>query len=187
MQSLACQCGLFLRTLMLEEELHRYQSLAKYLSNKLCAAALIGEDGRILQCNKAFEKLTGFGDSLPPILMRAMGETEKQTIDIGGVRFWFKCHRLTGGCRLLLLDRRAMDTPCWKRIGWSSLLSHREREICQLVLEGLENEDIAERLHLSYHTIKNHCRHIHEKLGVNNRVELVLALLGAGGNGQVTN
>ena len=54
------------------------------------------------------------------------------------------------------------------------LLSKREEEVVRLVAEGLNNHQIAQQLHLSDHTVKNHLFHIFDKLGISNRVELVL-------------
>ena len=48
-------------------------------------------------------------------------------------------------------------------------LSNREIEVIQLIAEGLSNQEIAERLHLSLYTVKVHARNIYSKLGVNNR------------------
>ena len=56
----------------------------------------------------------------------------------------------------------------------ANLLSKREEEVVRQVAEGLSNHDIAQQLHLSDHTVKNHLFHIFEKLGISNRVELVL-------------
>lgn len=56
----------------------------------------------------------------------------------------------------------------------SNLLSKREQQVVLLVAEGLSNHDIAQQLRLSDHTVKNHLFHIFEKLGISNRVELVL-------------
>jgi DNA-binding NarL/FixJ family response regulator len=56
----------------------------------------------------------------------------------------------------------------------SAPLSKREQEVAQLVSEGLSNRDIAQRLRLSEHTVKNYMFHIFEKLGISSRVELVL-------------
>jgi DNA-binding NarL/FixJ family response regulator len=57
------------------------------------------------------------------------------------------------------------------------LLSSREEEIVQLVAEGLSNREIAQRLRLSDHTVKNHLFRIFDKLGVSSRTELVLYAL----------
>jgi len=56
----------------------------------------------------------------------------------------------------------------------ANLLSKREEEVVRLVAEGLSNHVIAQQLHLSDHTVKNHLFRIFDKLGISNRVELVL-------------
>src|SRR5271157_2911231 len=55
-----------------------------------------------------------------------------------------------------------------------NLLSKRELEIVRCAAQGLTNREIAERLNLSPHTIKNCLFRIFDKLGVSNRVELLL-------------
>ena len=55
-----------------------------------------------------------------------------------------------------------------------NLLSRREEEVMRLVAEGLGNREIAEMLALSEHTVNNYLFHIFDKLGISNRVELVL-------------
>jgi DNA-binding NarL/FixJ family response regulator len=56
----------------------------------------------------------------------------------------------------------------------NSLLTPREEQVVALVAEGLGNRPIARELNLSEHTIKKYLFRIFEKLGVSNRVELVL-------------
>jgi ATP/maltotriose-dependent transcriptional regulator MalT len=53
-------------------------------------------------------------------------------------------------------------------------LSRREREILQLVADGLSNKEISGKLFISDVTVKVHLRHIYEKLGVRNRMEAAL-------------
>ncbi len=55
----------------------------------------------------------------------------------------------------------------------SALLSKREREVLQLVAEGLQNKEVAERLFLSTETVKKHMRNIYQKLHVQNKIEAV--------------
>ena len=50
-------------------------------------------------------------------------------------------------------------------------LSEREQEVLALLVEGLSNSQIAERIHLSENTVKKYLRSILEKLHLNNRVE----------------
>ncbi|MBS1851217.1 MAG: response regulator [Acidobacteria bacterium] len=57
------------------------------------------------------------------------------------------------------------------------LLSKRELEVVQSLAEGLTNREIAERLGLSQHTIKNYLFRIFDKLGVSSRIELLFLTL----------
>jgi len=54
------------------------------------------------------------------------------------------------------------------------LLSRREVEVVRCVAEGLSNREIAQRLGLTEHTVKNYLFRIFDKLGVSKRVEVVL-------------
>jgi NarL family two-component system response regulator LiaR len=52
-------------------------------------------------------------------------------------------------------------------------LTERERDILKLMVDGLSNPEIAEKLNVSRSTVKTHVSHILEKLGVSSRVEVV--------------
>jgi DNA-binding CsgD family transcriptional regulator len=58
-----------------------------------------------------------------------------------------------------------------------NLLSKREMEVVHSLAEGLTNREIAERLGLSQHTIKNYLFRVFDKLGVSSRVELLFMTL----------
>lgn len=53
-------------------------------------------------------------------------------------------------------------------------LTPREREIVNLVAEGLKNRDIAGRLFISESTVTHHLTSIYSKLGLSDRLELVI-------------
>ncbi len=55
----------------------------------------------------------------------------------------------------------------------AGLLSEREREVLDLVATGATNREIAERLFLSTHTVKEHTSALYRKLKVRNRAEAV--------------
>lgn len=50
-------------------------------------------------------------------------------------------------------------------------LTEREQEVLELLVDGLTNVEIADRVYLSENTIKKHLRNIMEKFHSNNRVE----------------
>jgi two-component system response regulator DesR len=52
-------------------------------------------------------------------------------------------------------------------------LSAREREVLTLMAGGATNREIAERLYLSPHTVKDHTSSLYRKLEVRNRTEAV--------------
>jgi DNA-binding NarL/FixJ family response regulator len=53
-------------------------------------------------------------------------------------------------------------------------LSKREREILDLLTQGLANKEIASRLTLSTETVRVHLRRIYEKLHVHSRTEAAM-------------
>jgi DNA-binding CsgD family transcriptional regulator len=58
-----------------------------------------------------------------------------------------------------------------------SLLSKRELQVVRCLAEGLSNRQIADRLELSQHTVKNHLFRVFDKLGVSSRIELLFMTL----------
>lgn len=62
-------------------------------------------------------------------------------------------------------------------------LSARQREVLELLAQGLANEAIAARLFISPNTVKFHVRVIYERLGVRNRVEAARVLGGLSPHG----
>ncbi len=53
------------------------------------------------------------------------------------------------------------------------LLSSREKQILQMVVDGLQNQEIADKLFISIRTVESHKNHIMQKLGIKSIVELI--------------
>jgi two-component system, NarL family, nitrate/nitrite response regulator NarL len=66
---------------------------------------------------------------------------------------------------------RKLDTKVESRV------TRREADVVRLAVEGLSNREIALQLALTEHTVKNYLFRVFDKLGVSNRVELVLFCL----------
>lgn len=70
------------------------------------------------------------------------------------------------------LDETALsshpDNPSFR-----SQLTKREKQILQLISEGLSTKMIAEQCFISIHTVETHRRHLLEKLKVKNSMELI--------------
>lgn len=96
-----------------------------------------------------------------------------QVVDLGGL--WVGpelVQRLMAATRELLQRnpdavRSAVDL---------SVLSERELQVAHAVAEGQSNREVAEQLHISERTVKAHLGAVFEKLGVRDRVQLVLQL-----------
>jgi len=84
-------------------------------------------------------------------------------------------HALTGTLLSHIVDRAALrhtpprDTP---DIMEGVRITRREREVIDLVTDGLGNKEIAQQLNLAPHTVQNYVRHILEKLALHSRLQL---------------
>jgi LuxR family maltose regulon positive regulatory protein len=82
-----------------------------------------------------------------------------------------------------LLDAcRGADTPprvAPSLASWDQL-SNREMQVLELLAERLANKEIAERLHISVDTVKNHTASIYSKLNVHGRRQAVAKALAEG-------
>jgi len=80
------------------------------------------------------------------------------------------------------LLQRALDRVREKeeRLGLFEALTARENQIVALVVDSLRNPEIASRLGIAEGTVKVHLHNIYEKLGLSNRMDLVLLIQESG-------
>jgi DNA-binding NarL/FixJ family response regulator len=75
----------------------------------------------------------------------------------------------------LILEALASVAPLRPvAVNGGRLLTTREEEIVTHVAQGMTNREIAQKLALSENTVKNYLFRVFDKLGVSNRVELVV-------------
>lgn len=58
----------------------------------------------------------------------------------------------------------------------TTLLTHRELEVAQIVVSGASNKEVAAKLGIAERTVKSHVGAIFEKLGVRDRLQLALLI-----------
>jgi DNA-binding NarL/FixJ family response regulator len=115
--------------------------------DKTCihAAMQAGADGYVLKCVEVAE------------LVRIM-------------KSFFEGHQVVSPYLVnLSLDFRATISTT----GEYPVLTHREKEILQSIIEGQSNKEISQTLYVSVETVKSHIKSIYHKLQVKSRVEAV--------------
>ncbi len=79
--------------------------------------------------------------------------------------------RLTESLFSQIVDKVVTESSPSKIIG-AVKMTRRERQVIDLVADGLKNKEIAQKLHLSTYTIKSHIHNILEKLALHTRVQI---------------
>jgi DNA-binding NarL/FixJ family response regulator len=53
-------------------------------------------------------------------------------------------------------------------------MTRREREVIELIGDGMSNKEIAQRLHIAADTVKSHVRNVMEKLALHTRLQIAV-------------
>ncbi len=88
--------------------------------------------------------------------------------------------RLVGATHRALVSHSAAPAAQDVPNAWE-LLSAREAQVARAVAEGKSNREVAERMFISERTVKAHLGAIFEKLGVRDRLQLVVRLAASPG------
>jgi DNA-binding NarL/FixJ family response regulator len=67
-----------------------------------------------------------------------------------------------------------VETNAAKPLRPVETLTQREKTIISHLMQGWRNREIAQHLNITEQTVKNHLRSIYDKVGVSDRLELVL-------------
>jgi DNA-binding NarL/FixJ family response regulator len=82
--------------------------------------------------------------------------------------------------RRLIDHFAARPVPRTQNLALLEALTEREREVFELIAQGLSNAEIADRLYLTEGTVKSHVSHIFDKLNVRDRTQAVIFPYDAG-------
>jgi DNA-binding NarL/FixJ family response regulator len=132
------------------------------------------------------------------VLAEPETDSEHELVEIlrAGVRGYLPrrsgAQRLVDGVRALARDEAALDPAATSHLvrhlttgpqprsapalGPLDRLTDRQREVAELVAQGLSNEEIAGRLFLSLATVKSHLTTMMRRVGVRSRTELAILI-----------
>jgi DNA-binding NarL/FixJ family response regulator len=143
---------------------------ARYRPHVALVDLFIGEESGAEIC----QQLLAAVPTTRVLLFSGAGEISPRAARAAGASgFAYKdwpARRIASAVRLVGLGRTVFERH--DRTGALGL-SDRERAVLELMAEGSTNPEIADALHLSKHTVKEHTSAVYRKLGVRNRTEAV--------------
>lgn len=175
------------KAVMYREESHSLHQILNYLSDHDEPLAVVSDDERIAYKNKAFDQAVGH-EKCVQLLIRLTQKIVARPRDKGcnsylskiGQRL-YKVSLTTinavshGNTKLNILHLSRVSNNKLKinRKLDETGLSRRELEIAMLIFQGLSAYDVSEQLNISYHTVRNHIKHIYPKLSISTRSEML--------------
>jgi NarL family two-component system response regulator LiaR len=152
-------------------EVNRSSDYSRTLREAVAAArsrpVLVVTDDATSQVSSRAIQLGAMGVVLksetPETLVKAIQKTHAGEV-------WLRRSQAAEALRFARLEAPQSDRAAEK----IASLTRREREIIDLIAEGLPNRTIAERLFISEATVRNHLTSILDKLELRNRFELVV-------------
>ena len=130
----------------------------------------------------AAEKIKQRHPDIKIILTTSASETswEEKAREIGVESFWYKEYDIHGIQEIM--DRTVNGESVYPgdppRVPFGKIsrtdLTERELDVLRELTASLTNEEIAEKLHISVHTVRRHLQNIMEKTGFSNRLDLAL-------------
>lgn len=176
-----------IKAIIYKEECHILQHLLNYLPDHAEPLAFIRDNGTLVYRNQAFDRdaeqaifphiLTvlskictkePYSKALPCFLTRLGRRWYSVTLSLAS-------DGTTGNTHLYLLrfSRVSNKNQQINRQLSKAGLTQRELEIATLLHQSLSTRNISEQLNLSYHTVRNHIKHIYSKIGVTTRSEMM--------------
>jgi DNA-binding NarL/FixJ family response regulator len=134
---------------------------------------------------EATRRITALGLDVQVLVLTSFSEGDRvrRTLDAGAVGYLLKDsepEELLRGVRAVVrgespLDPRAARAMLQARpVGRGEDLTDREREVLELITQGMANKQIARALHISDSTVKAHVGSIFQRIGVADRTSAAL-------------
>ena len=76
------------------------------------------------------------------------------------------------------IARKVLNTFSQTKTSVDELISKREKEVLELLSKGFLYKEIADKLNISFSTVKRHLNHIYQKLQVQNKTEAINKMFG---------
>ncbi len=175
-----------IKTVLAQEESQNFQLILGHLSDHNEPVAVVRDDGVLVYKNHSFDKAVECEDLLSKILPELIVVKTRETKShcfltrLGRRLYEITLKLVNKGCNdnehlyLLRFSRIANQSGRNSRQLISAGLTSREQEIAALIYQGITARDISERIHLSYHTVRNHIKNIYRKMGVSTRSEMLV-------------
>jgi DNA-binding CsgD family transcriptional regulator len=131
---------------------------------------------RLVLSNKP--EITGSGPDKTPTIL-ALSSTGADVFSFRAFFLSNSPYNTSGGSYILVLVERASPTKKFniQKVVRTFRLSKRETQVLELVVQGLKNKEIAERLCVCVYTIEDHLKKIMKKMQVGNRTSIIAKLL----------
>jgi DNA-binding CsgD family transcriptional regulator len=146
--------------------------------------------------------IEGLGDRSQPLMTYLLSTVENIVGSEGARPSWTETLRLSDGsvlaCEVLHVDivepapstgvlTLLQPVPAHSKLCLDSFcaghgLSPREQDVIRLLFEGLATSDMADRLNISLHTVRDHLKRVYKKTGTRSRSELLSRVSSAGAN-----
>jgi two-component system response regulator DesR len=131
---------------------------------------LVGEDSGAALCRNLREVCPRTRVLLMSRGGGVSGQSARAAGAFGSVPKDWSAHDLAGAARMVALGMTVF-APDREQPG--ALLSERERQVLHLIAGGSTNREIAERLFLSPHTVKDHTSTLYKKVKAKNRADAI--------------
>lgn len=144
---------------------HLLSKLARVTNRNNAIAAIFDMHGNLLEGTPRFAH--EFGNN--PILKETLAKTDfsRKSIELDILPgFGLEANQQA---TFITVRKNTQDEPALS-------LTERQREVCELLQQGLTDKEIGAEMGISPHTVSNHLKNVYKSLGVDNRLKAIALL-----------